>query len=57
MLEELIATLYQKEAKAAPAQIVALREGRLDPSQENALLEAILRQERSRQGISEPTDG
>jgi DNA primase len=58
LLEELIKTLYQQEAqRQRPGQIVALREGRLDPSQENALLESILRQERSRQGISEPTDG
>ena len=58
LLEELIQALLQKEAqRRRPGEIVALREGRLDPSQENALLEAILRQERSRQGISKPTDG
>ena len=58
LLEELIDTLFQEEAqRQRPAQIVALREGRLDTSQENALLEEILRQEKSRQGISGPTDG
>ena len=58
LLEELIQTLLQKEAqRRRPGEIVALREGRLDPSQEDALLETILRQERSRQGISKPTDG
>ena len=58
LLEELIQTLLQKEAqRRRPGEIVAVREGRLDPSQEDALLETILRQERSRQGISKPTDG
>ncbi len=58
LLEELIDKLFQEEAqRQRPAQIVALREGRLDTSQENALLEEILRQEKSRQGISGPTDG
>ena len=58
LLRELIGTLKQKEQdQRRPAQIVALREGRLDDSQETELLENIIRQERSRQGISKPTDG
>ncbi len=58
LLEELIHNLLQEETqRQRPAQIVALREGGLDASQENALLEEILRQERSRHGISGPTDG
>jgi DNA primase len=57
LLEELIRTFHKQEAeKQRPAQIVALRDGGLDHSQEIELLEKIIRQERSRQGISEPTD-
>jgi len=57
-LEQLVKTIRQKEAdRQRPAQVVALREKRLDPSQETELLEKIIRQERSRHGISEPTDG
>jgi DNA primase len=57
LLGELIQTVQRKEAeRQRPAQLVALREGRLDDSQETELLEKIIRQERSRQGISEPTD-
>ncbi len=57
LLRELIKTVQRKEAeRQRPAQLVALREGRLDDSQETELLEKIIRQERSRQGISEPTD-
>ena len=58
VLEELIQTFKQKEAqRRRPEQLVALREGRLDDSQQTELLEKIIRQERNRQGISEPTDG
>ncbi len=58
LLEELINKLFEKEAqRQRPGQTVALREGRLDASQEKALLEEMLRQERSRHGISGPTDG
>jgi DNA primase len=58
LLEALIHTLFEKEAqRQRPGQTVALREGRLDASQEAALLEEMLRQERSRHGISGPTDG
>jgi DNA primase len=58
LLNDLIRTFQQQEAqKQRPAQLVALRERRLDDSQETELLERILRQERNRHGISEPTDG
>ena len=58
LLESLIKTFQQKEVdKRRPAQIVALRERKLDTDQETALLENIIRQERNRQGISDPTDG
>ena len=58
LLRQLVTILQQKEAeRQRPAQLGALRERRLDDSQENELLEKILRQERGRQGISEPTDG
>ena len=58
LLDELLRTLSLKETeKQRPAQIVALREGGLDAHQQAAMLEAILRQERNRHGISEPTDG
>jgi DNA primase len=57
-LNELINTFQRKETeKQRPAQIVTLREGGLDEAGQNALLEQILRQERHRQGITEPTDG
>jgi DNA primase len=57
LLTELIKTFQRKEAdRQRPAQLVALREGGLDDSQETELLEKIIRQERDRQGISEPTD-
>ena len=58
LVEELIETLSQKEIeRQRPAQNVALREKRLDASQEDAVVKAIAQQIRSRQGISEPTDG
>ncbi len=58
LLGELIKTFQRQEVeRQRPAQIVALREGGLDDSQETELLEKIIRQERNRQGISEPTDG
>jgi len=57
-LRELVKNIQRKEAdRQRPAQVLTLREGRLDPSQETELLEKIIRQERSRQGISEPMDG
>lgn len=58
LLEDLLKTMSRKEAeKQRPAQIVALRDSGLDDLQQTAMLEAILRQERNRHGISEPTDG
>jgi len=58
LLDQLIAAFCRKEAQQQrPAQIGALREGRLDESRATDLLEQIIRQERSRQGISKPTDG
>ncbi len=58
LLRQLVTIFQQKEAeRQRPAQLGALRERRLDDSQETELLEKILRQERGRQGISEPTDG
>ncbi len=58
LVETLVKSFQHKEAqRQRPTQITALREGRLDDSQEAALLENIVRQERNRQGISEPTDG
>ena len=58
LLGDWLKTFQGKEVeKRRPAQIVALREGRLDDSQTANLLEAILQQERSRQGISAPKDG
>ncbi len=58
LLNELIKTLQHKEIeRQRPARIVALREGGLDEhTQDDMVLEAI-RQQRNRQGISDPTDG
>ncbi len=57
LLQQLIATFQRQEAeKQRPRHLGALREGGLDTSQETELLDRILRQERDRQGISEPTD-
>jgi DNA primase len=58
LLEKLTETMIRREVeRQRPAQFVALREGGLDAQQKAAMLEAILRQERNRQGISKPTDG
>ena len=58
LLQDLIKTFQKKETdRERPKQIVALREGGLDNSQETNLLEEIIRQERDRQGIAKPTDG
>ncbi len=58
LLRELIRVLKHKESeKQRPGQITALRQGELDESQQARLLEELIRQERNRQGISEPTDG
>lgn len=58
LLEELIRGFERRRMeKGRPAQVVALREGNLDPSQEVELLARIVQQQRARQGISRPTDG
>lgn len=58
LLAQLIAAFSRKEAQQQrPAQIGALREGRLDEHRAADLLAEIIQQERSRQGISQPTDG
>ncbi len=58
LLRQLANTFANQEAdKQRPGQIATLREGGLDDRQASELLEEILRQEKSRQGISEPTDG
>lgn len=58
LLNDLLKTFQQRESeRQRPAQIVTLRDGGLDVQQQTALLEDIIRQKRSRHGISEPTDG
>jgi len=58
LVGQLIENLRRQELeKQRPGQIVELREGGLDDSQETELLEKIIQQERNRQGISEPKDG
>jgi hypothetical protein len=58
LLEEVISGFHERQAQRhRPAENVALREGQLDETQQIDLLLKIVRQERARQGISEPTDG
>ena len=58
LLNDLLKSLERKEVeKQRPGHLATLRERRLDDVQEIDLLKNILQQERSRQGISEPTDG
>jgi DNA primase len=58
LLSEILKTLQRKEVeKQRPGQLVALRERDLADSQAMDLLKNILQQERSRQGISDPTEG
>jgi DNA primase len=58
LILEIVHGFQRREARRRrPGQIVALRDGTLDDGQETELLEEIIRQERNRQGISEPTDG
>jgi len=58
LLEELIRGFERRRIeKRRPAQVVALREGNLDPAQEVELLARIVQEQRARQGISRPTDG
>jgi DNA primase len=58
LLNDLLIFLERKEVeKQRPGHMATLRERRLDDVQELDLLENILQQERSRQGISRPTEG
>jgi len=58
LLEELIRSFQKQETvKQHPAKTGLLREKRLDEGQELAVLREIVQEERTRQGISEPTDG
>ena len=57
-LDTLLKTFERKEVeKRLPAQIIALRERQLNTNEETALLDDIIQQARSRQGISKPMDG
>jgi DNA primase len=57
LLQKLIESFHRQEAeRQRPRQLGALRQKGLDASQETELLNRIIRQERNRQGISEPTD-
>jgi hypothetical protein len=58
LLSELLKAFERREVeKRQPGQLVALRERNLAEDQEIDLLKNILQQERSRQGISDPTEG
>jgi DNA primase len=48
---------YAMLTKGRQQTLAALEEKRLDEQQEQAVLQALIAQERNRQGISEPTDG
>ncbi len=58
LLREIINAFHRREVeKQQPGQLVALRERNLDEGQEKDLLQKIVQQARSRQGITDPTDG
>jgi len=58
LLEDLLQAFERREAlRRRPAQTVALREGQLDSAAELELLERIVREQRARQGISNPRTG
>ncbi len=58
LLEELIESYKRREtSQRLPAAAGKLREGRLEENEDTDLLRQIVRLERARQGISEPTDG
>jgi DNA primase len=58
LLNELLKAFQRREVeKQQPGQLVALRELNLADDQAIDLLKHILQQERSRQGISDPTEG
>ena len=57
-MHDLLKAFQRKEVeKQRPGQLVALREPDLGDDQAMDLLKNVLQQERSRQGISDPTDG
>ncbi len=58
LVGQLLAAFEQKEIdRRRPGQIAAARQKNLDDDQATAWLEAIVREKRRRQGMSEPTDG
>jgi len=58
LLQELIRGFERRRIeRRRPAQVVALREGNLDPAAQAELLARIIQEQRARQGISRPTDG
>ncbi len=58
LLNDLLKSLEQKEVeRQRPSHLATLRERHLDDVQEIDLLKSIFEQERSRQGISRPTEG
>jgi DNA primase len=58
MLEHLLRAFDTRDfEKRRPSQVVALREGNLDPEQQTQELQKILEEMRLRQGRSRPTDG
>lgn len=58
LLEELIQGFQRRRLeRRRPAEVAALREGNLDPAEQDQLLARILQEQRARQGISQPTDG
>jgi len=58
LLQELIQSYQAHQARRQfPAQAGALRDGPLDEAEKVDLLAEIVRQQRSRHGISEPTEG
>ncbi|MFH1266801.1 MAG: hypothetical protein ABIK89_13820, partial [Planctomycetota bacterium] len=58
LLDDLMRSIRRAEVeRQRAAQAAPLREKRLDESQELDLLLKIVRHEKTRHGISEPTDG
>ena len=58
LVGQLLATFQQREIdRRLPAQIAEARQKNLDDDQTTARLDAIVRERRRRQGITDPTDG
>ncbi len=58
LMSDLLKAFHGKEVeRQRPGQLVALREGNLDNDQQLDMLERIMQQQRSRQGISDPMEG